>query len=198
VSSDDVPLTSERELIAVTVGTPERLDGPVVLVGPNPAWPALFEREATRIRRALGSRLVRIDHVGSTSVPGLVAKPIIDIALVVPDSADEPTYLPALEAAGYRLRLRTPAWEQHRMFKGPDTDVNLHVFGAGSAEVERMLRFRDRLRANPEDRERYAAEKRALARRRWVYVQHYADAKTRIVEEILARAAGDATDEARA
>jgi GrpB-like predicted nucleotidyltransferase (UPF0157 family) len=128
MSHDDPTLTSEQELVAITVGAPERLDGPVLLVESDPEWPALFELEVVRIRGALGERVVRIEHVGSTSVPGLIAKPIIDIALVVPDSADESAYVPGLEAAGYRLLLRTPDWEEHRMFNGPNTDVNLHVF----------------------------------------------------------------------
>ena len=104
------------------------------------------------------------------------------------DPGDEAGYAGALEAAGYRLRIRSPEWEEHRMFKGPDTDVNLHVFGPGSSEVERMVRFRDCLRADDRARERYAAEKRALAGRRWAYVQYYADAKGPVVEEILAAA----------
>jgi len=174
-----------EELFAVTIGTPTR--GPVVLADPDPTWPAQFERERERIAAALGDRALLIEHVGSTSVPGLIAKPIIDILLVVPDSADEPAYLAALEAAGYRLRIRSPQWEEHRMFKGPDTDVNLHVFSPGSPEIERMVGFRDRLRANDADRERYAAEKRMLAAREWEYVQDYADAKGELVEQILAR-----------
>jgi GrpB-like predicted nucleotidyltransferase (UPF0157 family) len=172
----------------MTVGPLERLDGPVTLVESNPQWPALFDREAARIRQALGNRALLIEHVGSTSVPGLAAKPIIDIALVVPDSGDESAYVPALEGVGYRLRLRTPDWEEHRMFKGPDTDVNLHVFSPGSSEVERLVGFRDHLREDAADRERYAAEKRRLAERRWAYMQHYADDKTRVVEDILIRA----------
>jgi GrpB-like predicted nucleotidyltransferase (UPF0157 family)/uncharacterized protein (DUF952 family) len=178
----------EEGLGAVTVGPLDRLDGPVTLVEPNPRWPELFEREAARIRGALGDRALRIEHVGSTSVPGLIAKPIVDIVLVVPDPGEEAGYAGALEAAGYRLRIRSPEWEEHRMFKGPDTDVNLHVFGPGSSEVERMVRFRDCLRADEAARERYAAEKRALAGRRWAHVQYYADAKGPVVEEILAAA----------
>jgi GrpB-like predicted nucleotidyltransferase (UPF0157 family) len=192
VSHNAARLKSEQELASVTVGPLERLDGPVLLADPDPAWPALFAREATRIRAALESRALLIEHVGSTSIPDLIAKPIIDIALVVPDSSDESSYIPALETAGYRLRIRSPQWEEHRMLKGPDTDVNLHVFSPGSREVERLLRFRDHLRTNATDRERYAREKRDLAGRTWAHVQHYADSKTGIIEEILARAAGQA------
>lgn len=129
-----------------------------------------------------------MEHVGSTSVPGLCAKPIIDMLLVVADSADEQSYVPALEAAGYRLRIREPEWFEHRLLKGPDVDINLHVFSAGAPEVGRMLRFRDWLRSNEADRERYARAKRSLAQRVWRHVQHYADAKTSVIQEIMDRA----------
>ena len=118
----------------------------ITLVEWDASWPVLFDREAVRIRGALGPAVVQLEHVGSTSVPGLVAKPIIDILLVVADSADEASYVPALEAAGYRLRIREPEWFEHRMFKGPDADINLHVFSAGASEIERMLTFREWLR----------------------------------------------------
>ena len=133
-----------------------------------------------------------MEHVGSTSVPGLAAKPIIDILLVVPDSSDEQAYVLALDAAGYVLRVREPGWFEHRMFKGPDTDINLHVFTAGAAEIDRMLLFRDWLRASDADRDAYLQVKRDLAQQTWRHVQHYADAKTAIVEQIIARATGHA------
>jgi GrpB-like predicted nucleotidyltransferase (UPF0157 family) len=179
---------SEEQIRAAVVGELRPLDGPVELAEPDPAWPRLYEREAERIRRALGERVVLLEHVGSTSVPGLVAKPRIDILLVVPDSADEPRYVPLLENAGYVLRIREPEWYEHRVFKGPDTDVNLHVFSPDSPEIDRLLSFRDHLRRHAADRELYAQAKRDLARREWTYVQNYADAKTEVVEEILARA----------
>jgi GrpB-like predicted nucleotidyltransferase (UPF0157 family) len=121
-------------------------------------------------------------------VPGLPAKPIIDMVLELPDSSDEPAYLPDMEAAGYTLVIREPEWFEHRVFKGPDTNINLHVFTAGSAEAERMLRFRDWLRSNPADLELYLRTKRELAARDWKYVQQYADAKGAVVQEIMARA----------
>ena len=108
--------------------------------------------------------------------------------LTVANSADEAAYVADLEQAGYTLRIREPDWFEHRLFKGPDADLNLHVFSAGCEEVDRMLRFRDRLRASGPDRERYAAAKRELAARRWRYTQQYADAKTAVVGEILAEA----------
>lgn len=158
------------------------------LAASDPAWPQQFEREAERIRRALGARVLLLEHVGSTSIPGLAAKPVVDILLVVADAAEEAAYLPQLEAAGYALQLREPDWYEHRLLKGPDTDLNLHVLPAGAAEIERMLAFRDWLRAHAGPRARYEAAKRALAARPWARVQDYADAKSDIVEAILAEA----------
>ena len=133
---------------------------------------------------------MQLEHVGSTSVPGLAAKPIIDVLLVVPDSSDEPAYVPDLEAAGYRLVIREPDWFEHRCLKGPDTNVNLHVYPPTCPEIERYLLFRDRLRSHPEERAHYQRVKRELAERDWTYVQEYADAKTEVVEGIIARARG--------
>lgn len=181
-------LVSDEELQAVTVGVRAPHDAPVTLAEYDPAWPTLFERERRRIVDALGATAIRLEHTGSTSVPGLAAKPIVDITLVVPDSANESTYVPPLEAAGYVLRIREPHWHEHRVFKGPDTDVNLHVFSVGSVEVERMVGFRDWLRTHDDDRDLYLRTKRELAARTWRHIQHYADAKTAVVEEIMARA----------
>jgi GrpB-like predicted nucleotidyltransferase (UPF0157 family) len=178
----------EAELAAVTIGPLERLHGPVTLHEYDSRWTECFARERQRIRDALGERAVLLEHVGSTSVPGLIAKPRIDIVLAVRDPGDEAAYAPALEAAGYVLRIREPDWHEHRLFNRPDIDVNLHVFADGSPEITRMLRFRDRLRRYPDERERYAAAKRELAARRWNHMQDYADAKTDVVEAILERA----------
>jgi GrpB-like predicted nucleotidyltransferase (UPF0157 family) len=179
---------SEAEIRAATVGEAVVVDGPITLVPYDDAWPRLFAREQARIRAALGDAVLLLEHVGSTSVPGLAAKPIIDMVLVVADSADEPAYLPALQAAGYVLRIREPDWFEHRVLKGPDTNINLHVFSAGCSEVERMLGFRDHLRRNHADRELYESTKRRLAGQRWQFVQNYADAKTKVIDEIVARA----------
>lgn len=180
--------TTEAELRAVTIGEPAVLAGPIEIVDYDPAWPALFEREAARIRAILGDLVDLLEHVGSTSVPELAAKPIIDMVLAIPDSADEAAYVPAMESAGYILRIREPGWFEHRLFKGPDTNVNVHVFTEGSPEIERMLVFRDRLRAHPDERLVYERSKRELAARDWTYLQHYADAKSEVVEAIIARA----------
>jgi GrpB-like predicted nucleotidyltransferase (UPF0157 family) len=160
----------------------------ILIVDYDPQWPGLYRQEADRIRDVLGNRVLQMEHVGSTAVPGLAAKPVIDVLLVVDDSADEDKYLPALQSAGYLLRHREPAWYEHRMLKGPDTDINLHVLSSGCPEIDRMLLFRDWLRGNRADRELYAHTKRALAQQEWDSVQNYADAKTSVVAEILARA----------
>ena len=162
---------------------------PVSIVEYDPSWPARFAREAVKIHAALGGSERHIEHIGSTSVPGLAAKPIIDILLVVGDAADESSYLQDLERAGYALRVREPAFYEHRMLRTPEKDVHLHVYSPDSPEIERNLRFRDRLRADAADRELYAATKRRLAARSWPTMQHYAEAKTEVIESILARAA---------
>jgi GrpB-like predicted nucleotidyltransferase (UPF0157 family) len=185
---DDPPLKSDDEIAAARIGPPEVLDRPITLAEYDSAWPVLYEREAARIRAALADRALLIEHVGSTSVPGLAAKPHIDVLLAVADSSDEASYVPALEDAGYVLHIREPGWHEHRNFRGLETELNLHVFSEGCVEIERMLRFRDHLRRNRTDRLLYERTKRELAQRTWKYGQHYADAKTTIVEEILARA----------
>jgi len=181
----------DEELQGITVGTLEPHNAPVTLAAYDPDWPRLFDREADRLRSALGTVALRIEHVGSTSVPGLMAKPVVDVLLVVADSADEPRYAPQLEAAGYVLRIREPDWFEHRLFSGPDTSVNLHVFSTAAAEVERMLRFRDRLRDDDAARDRYQRTKRELAQLTWRHVQDYADAKTAVINEILGDAKGE-------
>jgi GrpB-like predicted nucleotidyltransferase (UPF0157 family) len=164
----------------------------VTLVDYDPGWPEVFGVEAERIRAALGERVRMLEHIGSTSVPGLCAKPVVDILLVLADPADEDGYLPALREAGYRLVIREPGADEHRALKGreggePPT-VNLHVRPPDSTEVGTCLLFRSWLRRSEQDRERYAAVKRDLAGREWRYIQNYADAKNAVVDEILARA----------
>ena len=172
----------------MTIDERPRHDGPIVLVEYDEAWAARFEREAKRIRAALGVRALLVEHAGSTAVPGLAAKPIIDVVLAVPDSSDEDAYVPALEAEGYALRIREPEWYEHRVLKKTEPKVNLHVFPAGCEEIDRMLAFRDHLRTNDADRELYERTKRELASRHWAYVQDYADAKSEVVAEIVSRA----------
>jgi GrpB-like predicted nucleotidyltransferase (UPF0157 family) len=182
----------DHEIEAVHVGGPLPQYQEVVIADYDPIWPHWFESAAFRIREALGDKVLELDHVGSTSVRGLPAKPVIDINIVVADTTDEDAYVPPLEAVGYVLRVREPDWFEHRMLRGSDPPVNLHVFNPGCEEIERMLRFRDHLRANEADRELYARTKRELAAQKWKYVQNYADAKSEIVQEILARAGAGA------
>ncbi len=179
---------TEEQIRAVTIGELEPHAATIQLAEYDPEWPLLFECEAVRIREAVDERALVVEHVGSTSVPGLAAKPVLDIVLVVDDSADESAYVADLEACGYVLRIREPDWFEHRMLKRPDTDVNLHVFSRGCAEVQVMLDFRDLLRENDVDRELYESAKRELASKTWTYVQNYADAKSAVVAEINARA----------
>jgi GrpB-like predicted nucleotidyltransferase (UPF0157 family) len=187
------PIT-EEQIRTRTVGEPPA--GRIVIADYDPQWPELFVRQADRIRAVLGSRVLRIEHTGSTSVPGLVAKPIVDLLLVVADSADEQAYVRTLEAAGYSLRIREAKWYEHRMFNGPGADINLHVFSSGCPEIDRILMFRNWLRTNSADRDLYARTKLALALRPWKDVQDYADAKTAVIDEILARALSFKTGEA--
>ena len=149
-------------------------------------WPALFAKHAKIIGDALGSAAWRIEHIGSTSVPGLAAKPIIDILVVVKDSADESLYLRQMEAAGYVLRVREPDWYEHRMFRTPDKDVHVHIYSDGCPEITRTLTFRDRLRRNSDDRTRYEQTKRQLATQDWSDMNAYAQAKTVVIEDMIA------------
>ncbi|MBB6448089.1 GrpB-like predicted nucleotidyltransferase (UPF0157 family) [Geomicrobium halophilum] len=153
---DNSTFKSDQALQKVTLGECKPHNAPITLLEYDSRWPKLFDKEANRIRSVLSNKALQVKHVGSTSVPGMCAKPIIDILLVVMDSADETNYVQDLEQAGY---------------------INLHVFSKGASEVDRMLRFRDWLRANKYDRDNYARVKRDLAQRNWRRVQHYADAK---------------------
>lgn len=179
---------SDDELRAVTIGELEETNAPIELSEYDPAWPSMFASEAARIREALGGEAIAIEHTGSTSVPGLAAKPIVDIVLAVADPTDEAAYVPALERAGYALRIREPDWHEHRLLRRAEPAVNLHVFSVGCPEIDRMRSFRDHLRTNEEARRTYEDAKRALARRTWKYVQRYADAKSAVIEAIIRRA----------
>jgi GrpB-like predicted nucleotidyltransferase (UPF0157 family) len=179
---------AEARLRTATVGSPVPVNGEIILVPYDHEWPTMYEQLARRIRDVLGPKALRVEHVGSTSVSGLSAKPIIDIVLVVLDSNDEDSYLQPLESTGFVLRIREPDWFAHRMLKAPAADGNVHVFSHGCDEVDRVLMFRDWLRNNAEDRELYERTKRELAARTWKYVQDYADAKSDVIKAILARA----------
>ena len=178
----------DGEIERAWVGIKPSHNAIIHLAAYDPEWPRRYERLAGLVRATLGARVRLLEHVGSTSVPGLIAKPKIDLVLAVPDSDDEDAYVPDLEAAGFRLKVREPDWFQHRNLGRDDEEVNLHVFTEGCGEIDEMILFRDWLRANDVDRDLYARSKRELAARTWRYVQHYADAKGEVVDEIKARA----------
>ena len=183
------PPETDEELAATRIsGAVVPHNATIGLLPYQPEWPLQFAGEERKIRAALGDAAIVLEHVGSTSIPDMPAKPIIDIVLAVEDSAKEDAYVPALTAQGYRLHLREPAWEEHRLMKGEHPSVNLHIFTAGSNEITRMLAFRDRCRANPDERELYKRTKTELAKRIWRHVQHYANAKGEVVEAIISRA----------
>lgn len=161
----------------------------IIIADYVPAWPQQYQRHARVISDVLGGTLLRIEHIGSTSVPGLAAKPIIDLLIVVPNSADESSYVPQLSTAGYSLRVREPNFFEHRMLRTAARDVHVHVYSPGAPEISRNITFRDRLRRSGEDRARYEALKRRLAARSWPDMNAYAEAKTSIIESIMAAAA---------
>jgi GrpB-like predicted nucleotidyltransferase (UPF0157 family) len=173
----------DAHLDAVLIGGRE--PRAIVIAEYDPAWPAWFEQERTRVATALGTLPRAIEHVGSTSVPGLAAKPIIDILVAVPDPDDEAAFAPLLAIAGYELRVREPG---HRMFRTPARDVHVHVWRDGDDEVRRQLLFRDQLRRSPAHRAAYERLKRELSTREWRDMNEYADAKGALIEEILAAA----------
>ena len=161
--------------------------GPIYVVDYDEAWPEKYRTHERIIHDVLGADALRIEHIGSTAVPGLSAKPVIDILVVVRDPADEDSYVAALAERGYQLRVREPADEQHRMLRTPARDVHIHVYPKGASAIDRYVRFRDRLRASAEDREAYANLKKELAKRDWRDRNAYAEAKTPLIQEILAR-----------
>lgn len=166
----------------VLIGGRERRE--IVIVDHDPAWAVRYEIERRRIEAALGDRVLRLDHIGSTSVPRLAAKPIIDIDLSVADPDDTAAYVPDLERAGYVLRVREP---EHTMLRTPERDVHLHVCALGSDWERRHFLFRDWLCEHPEDAARYEAVKRTLAGE-WEDTNDYAAAKTDIIADIMKRA----------
>jgi len=171
----DCAAMDDAYLDRVLIGGRERRE--IVIAPYDPAWPERFAAERARIAAALGPRALRIEHIGSTSVPGLAAKPIVDVLVEVAtlDGVD-------LEPAGYVLRVRE---DGHRMFRTPELDVHVHVWPSGSPNIATDLAFRDRLRASPDDRAAYEALKRELAERDWPDMNHYAEAKGPLIREIL-------------
>jgi len=163
----------------------------IEMTDPDPAWPGQYDGLAGRIREALGWRVLQLEHVGSTAVPGLAAKPIIDIDLTVADPARERDYVPALETTGFQLMIREPWWHGHRLLWTGDPPCNLHVFGFDSPELVRHRIFRDWLRGNPGERDRYAAAKHKAASEANAageHVMQYNTRKQQVIRDIYHRA----------
>ncbi|GIJ73479.1 hypothetical protein Voc01_083960 [Virgisporangium ochraceum] len=176
-----------EQLVAGVVGEPPRRWQAIVIEEYDPGWADRFAAAASRLAALLGDRVSAIEHVGSTSVPGLAAKPIIDIDLLLADTADESAYLPALEGIGYRLVLREPWWYGHRMLVSGEADVNLHVWPKDAPEPVRHRLFRDWLRTHPDDRDLYAEAKRRLARDTVDRPGDYSLAKNDVIDQIYGR-----------
>jgi len=158
----------------------------IEIVHYDDSWPIKYAEHENKIREALGESIINIEHIGSTSVPHLSAKPIIDILLVVKDSSKEDEYINKMESAGYQLRVREPDFHEHRMFRTVDRDVHIHILSSGSTEIERYIVFRNRLRTNEFDRNSYEKLKLKLAKNQWGSMNEYAEAKTEIIEQIIA------------
>lgn len=173
----------DEQLDAVLLGGREQRA--VVVVDYRDEWPEMYREMAAKVRAAVGHSALALEHIGSTSVPGLAAKPIIDMLLVVPDVAAEAGYLPALESVGLMLRVREP---NHRMVRTPERDVHLHIYSAGAPEITDYLDLRDWLRVSAEDRALYASVKKDLARQEWPDMNYYAEAKDQVVATVLAHA----------
>jgi GrpB-like predicted nucleotidyltransferase (UPF0157 family) len=183
---DDTPPTGKSPW--VTGAGPEV---GVEVVAADASWPQWYDQLAARIRSALGWRVLQVEHIGSTSVPGLPAKPIIDIDLTVADPGDESAYVPALEAVGFELRVREPWWYGHRVLRAVEPRCHLHVFGYDSPELIRHRIFRDWLRGSPADRRLYGTTKREAAAATNAHGEHamqYNARKERVVREIYRRA----------
>lgn len=179
-------LASDEEIVAARVNAPQR-GVPISVVEPDPAWREVYAELEARVRDTLGARVLVIEHVGSTAVPGLAAKPVIDIDLTVVDSAAESAYVPDMEAAGWVLRIREPDFEEHRLLRLEDPECNLHVWSPGSPEPKRHRVFRDWLITHPDDRERYASAKQSAAAEGFTDGMHYNNAKAWVVYDIYER-----------
>ncbi|HEX3615672.1 MAG TPA: GrpB family protein [Solirubrobacteraceae bacterium] len=163
----------------------------VDLVPYDPAWPRAYERVAALIRGALGPAALDVAHVGSTSVPGLDAKPIIDIDLTVADNDDEAAYVPKLESHGFTLVLNEYWWYGHRLLRHDDPRANVHIWAPDCPEAARHLIFRDWLRAHPDDRQRYLEAKQAAVthtNQTGGHTNDYNAHKQAVIREIYARA----------
>lgn len=183
----------DEYLVSVLIGGREPVE--ITISEPDPRWPERFAAMRARITDALGGTALEVHHIGSTSVPGLAAKPILDVLLLVQDIEDEAAYVPALEAAGLVLRVREPA---HRMLRTPELTAHVHVSAPGDPAVTDWLALRDWLRHDAGDRALYEQVKRRLAERSWPDMNYYAEAKGDVVRQVLGRARAWRTESARA
>jgi GrpB-like predicted nucleotidyltransferase (UPF0157 family) len=172
---------------ANTTGS-DRPEEPVELVEYDPGWPERYERWRSVISEALGETALRIEHVGSTAVPGLPAKPVIDIQVSVEDITSEAAYVPRLESVGLQLRSRDALHRYLRPFPDQPREVHVHVCPSGSDWERDHLLFRDYLRADASARDAYARTKRQAAERWSDDRLAYTDAKTESVLGILEQA----------
>ena len=175
----------DRAIAAARVGTWQ--PAPVTVVDADPRWPAAFQALRREIEQVLGPTAISVAHMGSTSVPGLPAKDVLDVDLAVPDPAAEETYVPPLERIGFALRVREPEWDEHRMLRRPRPTTHLHVFPPGAPELRRHLMFRDWLRTHPDERDAYAAHKLEVAARGYTDGMHYNNAKAAFVYDLYER-----------
>jgi GrpB-like predicted nucleotidyltransferase (UPF0157 family) len=185
----DEPRTPRRPDVTTLelVGGPEVLD--LALHDPDERWADVYREHRQRILEALSAVDVQIEHIGSTSVPGLAAKPVVDIVVAVEDITAEEDHLDALLAAGYELRVREPG---HRLVRTPARDVHVHLYGRDDPAVADYLLLRDHLRSDAADRALYERTKRDLLGRRWEDSNDYADAKTEVITAIKERARSSA------
>ncbi|MGO1468344.1 MAG: GrpB family protein [Microbacterium gubbeenense] len=191
-STSDIPTFSDDEPPAGETPWVVRPSvAPIDVVGADPSWPVAYAKVADRVRNALGARALQIEHVGSTAVPGLPAKPVIDVDLIVASSADEDAWCPALERAGFTLTVREPWWHEHRMLKLADPLAHLHVFSPDAPEPWKHRIFRDHLRRDSADRDLYAQTKREaaeLATNGEETMMEYNARKQAVIRDIYARA----------
>ena len=183
--SDDEPPEGESPWVVAPVVEP------IEIVEPDPSWPDAFETIASRVRSALGARALLVEHVGSTSVPGLPAKPVIDVDLIVASSHVEAAWAPALESVGFVLTVREPWWHEHRMMKLAAPRAHLHVFSPDAPEPWKHRIFRDHLTRDADDRARYARVKREAAShatRGAETMMEYNARKQAVIREIYERA----------
>jgi GrpB-like predicted nucleotidyltransferase (UPF0157 family) len=175
----------------------ERYPGPIVIRDYDPSWPAQFEAERARVSGALGSIVVTIEHVGSTAVPGLAAKPIIDLLAGVESLPAARERVGAMRAIGYTHMAEYEAWLPDEMLfrKGPPGPWthHVHVMEPASARWDEFVLVRDHLRAHPDTAAAYAELKRALALRFGDDIEGFRAAKRPFLADVLRRARSDKT-----